>query len=329
MIITRTPYRISFFGGGSDYPVHYKRHGGCVLGVTIDKYCWLTVRESPSFAPAYRVVYARTESAENSKDITHAAVSECLAYLQVNRAEIHHSSDLPARSGVGSSSAFVVGLLRALHKLKNEGLDKDRLAWEAIEIEQQQLGETVGSQDQVLTAYGGLNLVRFYLEGFKTYPIDRTLTNRLEQYLLLFYTGIQRTASDVAASYLPELPNKVGLLKRLATMADEAADMLVAGGDLTWFGEMLDEAWERKKEVGKAVTSYRLDELYTRGRQAGATGGKVLGAGGGGHLLLFCLPENRKMVVTAMENAGCRHVPFQFEDTGSTVVFDGRLKYDP
>lgn len=327
MIISRTPFRISFFGGGTDYPTWYRQHGGAVLAGTIDKYCYLTCRYLPPFFEhRLRVVYSKIENCQTVDEITHPAVRETLRYLNIDRGvEIHHDGDLPARSGMGSSSAFTVGLLNALYALKGQMPSKQQLAQESIHIEQEILKETVGSQDQVLAAYGGLNHVTFLPNGeFSVRPITLTkeCIRELNSHLMLFYTGIKRTASDIAQSYVPEIDAKRRQLRIMKDLVEESLEILNRNQDLTSFGSLLHEAWQVKRSLSAKVSNSQVDELYEQARSAGAIGGKLTGAGGGGFLLLFVPPERQTKVREALNKL--IYVPFKFEFSGSQIIFCDR-----
>ncbi len=323
MIICRTPFRISFFGGGTDYPAWYRRHGGAVLAATIDKYCWLTCRHLPPFFEHnIRVVYRKIETCRSADEIEHPVVRAALRHLGFERGlELHHDGDLPARSGMGSSSAFTVGLLHALHTLRGEPCTKMQLAQESIHIEQQLLRETVGSQDQVLAAFGGLQYVQFHPDGrigVDPLPLPAERVALLHEHLMLFYTGIARTASEVAQSYADDIDSRRRQLGALREMVEESIDILLSGMDLREFGELLHEAWQTKRTLSDLVSTPQVDALYERARSAGAVGGKLTGAGGGGFLLLFVPPKKRRAVLETL--AELLHVPFEFENAGSQIV---------
>jgi D-glycero-alpha-D-manno-heptose-7-phosphate kinase len=327
MIISRTPFRISFLGGGTDYPSWYRLHGGAVLAATIDKYCYLTCRYLPPFFEhRYRIVYSKIEMASRVEDITHPSVRETLLHLGVTRGiELHHDGDLPARSGMGSSSAFTVGLLHVLHSLHGRMVSRHQLAMEAIHIEQARLQETVGSQDQVTAAYGGLNHIRFLPSGeIVVHPVvtARERIAELNAHLMLFYTGIKRTASDVASSYVADIGAQRRQLRILSNLVEEGLSTLGGDGDICHFGELLHEAWQVKRNLSNKVSNPYVDEIYEDALSAGALGGKLLGAGGGGFLLLF-VPLDRQAAVA--ERLGrLIQVPFKFEFNGSQIAF-----YDP
>jgi D-glycero-alpha-D-manno-heptose-7-phosphate kinase len=326
MIISRTPFRISFFGGGSDYPAWYREHGGAVLSTAIDKYCYLTCRYLPPFFEhRFRILYSKIENVHRAEDIEHPAVRGALGELAIHRGvEIHHDGDLPARSGMGSSSSFAVGILHVLYALKGHMCSKEQLAKEAIHLEQDVLGETVGSQDQIAAAYGGFNTIRFFQDGsFSVQPVimPEVRLSDFQQHLMLFFTGISRYSSDVAATFAGSLNKRAEGIYRFVEMVDEGQNIL-SHGRLEDFGHLLHEAWQIKRSLSSAVTTTSVDEAYTLARKAGALGGKLLGAGGGGFLLLFVPPGQHGNVEKALSHF--LHVPFDFEPSGSQIVH-----YDP
>lgn len=324
MIISRTPLRISFFGGGTDYPAWYRQHGGAVLAATIDKYCYISVRYLPPFFEhRLRLVYSKIENCQTIDEITHPAVRGVLHYLNIDRGlEIHHDGDLPARSGMGSSSAFTVGLLHALYALKGCMPYKRQLALESIHIEQEILRETVGSQDQVQAAYGGLNHITFHADDeFSVRPvtISRERIQELNSHLMLFYTGIKRTAADVAQTYVNDIANKKRQLRITKGLVKEGLAVLSSNQDLTAFGELLHEAWKVKRSLSDKVSNSEVDTIYQRAIDAGAIGGKLTGAGGGGFMLLFVPPDRHSAVREALNHL--IYVPFKFEFSGSQIIF--------
>ena len=324
MIISRTPFRISFFGGGTDYPAWYRLHGGAVLGTTIDKYCYLTCRYLPPFFEhRIRVVYSKIETCQTVDEITHSAAREVLRYLNIERGvEIHHDGDLPARSGMGSSSAFTLGLLHALYALKGHMPSKHQLAVESIHIEQERLKETVGSQDQILAAYGGFNHITFLPNGdFSIRPMTLTADRiwELSSHLMLFYTGIKRTASDIADSYVNDIQSRTRQFSIMKDLVEEAISILNSGQDVTGFGELLHEAWQAKRSLSSQVSNPHVDDIYEQAISAGAVGGKLTGAGGGGFLLLFVPPDRQAGVKEKLNRL--LHVPFEFEFSGSQIIF--------
>ena len=324
MIVSRTPYRISLFGGGTDYPAWFQEHGGAVLATTIDKYCYLSVRYLPPFFEhRLRVVYSKIEEVNSVAEVKHPAVRAVLEHLRLERGlEIHHDGDLPARSGMGSSSSFTVGLLHALHALMGRMRSRKQLAEEGIFVEQQLLKETVGSQDQILAAYGGLNHVTFMPTGeFAVRPvtIPPARLRELEGRLMLFYTGIKRTASDVARSYADDVDGRRRQLRIIRDMVEEALAILTGTGDLDALGDLLNEGWQVKRSLAKAISNGEVDAMYASAMRAGARGGKLLGAGGGGFMLLY-VPEDSRDDVRE-ELSGLLQVPFKFESRGSDIIF--------
>ncbi|MCC7061582.1 MAG: kinase [Planctomycetes bacterium] len=327
MIISRTPFRISFFGGGTDYPEWYRQHGGAVLATTIDKYCYLTCRYLPPFFDyRYRVVWSKVENRHEVGEIEHPVVGTLIRHLGITRGvEVHHVGDLPARSGMGSSSAFTVGLLHALHALQGRMVGKEELMTEAIFTEQELLKETVGSQDQASAAHGGFNKITFAQNGqIQVSPVVLRpgRTDELDSHLMLFYTGIVRTASKVAASYVTDLGQKRRQLRILRDLVDESIDLLASDRPIEGFGELLDEAWSVKRSLGAGISTGEVDDVYQRAMAAGAIGGKITGAGGGGFLLLFVPPQNQQAVLDALPELV--HVPFHFESSGSQIIFYDR-----
>jgi D-glycero-alpha-D-manno-heptose-7-phosphate kinase len=331
MIISRTPYRISFFGGGTDYPAWYREHGGAVLATSIDKYAYLSCRYLPPFFEyRYRVVWSRIENTRALDEIVHPSVKNVIKFLRIDRrVEVHHQGDLPARSGMGSSSSFTVGLLHALYALQGQMPGKRRLALESIHIEQEVIRENVGSQDQVTAAFGGLNRIDFLQNGEVTVTpitISRERIAELESHLMLFYTGITRTAATVADSYTKEIDKRRRQLRMLRDMVGEGVSLLASGQDLTRFGELLHEAWEAKRSLSGQVSNHEVDALYQAARSIGAVGGKLMGAGGGGFMVLFVPPDRQKAVRDRF--AALLHVPFKLEFSGSQIVLcDQELDY--
>lgn len=324
MIISRTPFRISFFGGGTDYPVWYRDHGGAVLATTMNKYCYISARYLPPFFEhTSRVVWSRIEQVKRVEEIQHPAVREALKFLGISKGiELHHDGDLPARTGLGSSSAFTVGLLHALYGLKGIMRGKKQLASDAIHVEQERLKEHVGSQDQVMAAFGGFNRVTFTTQdAFEVVPVIMGEERRslLQDYLMLFFTGISRTASELAAEQIKATSRRRTELRRMAEMVDEAIDLLQGSEDLAAFGRLLDEGWRLKRSLTDKISTSEIDEMYEAALRAGAVGGKLLGAGGGGFLLLFVRPEEQDRVNEALR--GVLHVPFRFETGGSRIIF--------
>jgi D-glycero-alpha-D-manno-heptose-7-phosphate kinase len=324
MVISRTPFRISFFGGGTDYPIWYRDHGGTVLGTTIDKYCYLTCRYLPPFFKhRIRLVYSRIENCRSVDDIVHPAVREVLRFSGIERGmEIHHDGDLPARSGMGSSSSFTVGLLHALYALQGQMPSKRQLALDSIRIEQELIKETVGSQDQVLAAFGGFNHVVFAQNGeisVRPVTVSADRLKELNSHLMLFYSGIERTASDIAESYITDLNGKKSQLRIMKDLVDESIAILNGGQNISVFGTLLHEAWQAKRGLSTKVSNTYVDEIYAVALSKGALGGKLLGAGGGGFMLLFVPPEKQLVVRESLKKL--IYVPFRFEFAGSQIIF--------
>ena len=324
MIITKTPYRVSFFGGGTDFPLWFREYGGRVISTSINKYCYITCRRKPAFFPhKHRFVYSEIEDVNDISATRHPAIKGVLEWMDwTDGLEIHHDGDLPARSGLGSSSAFTVGLLQAMHRLKNKTLSANELAKQAIHVEQKVINEVVGCQDQIAVAYGGFNRIDFNPdETFSVAPIsiDASRLGDLQNHLLLFFTGFSRFASDIESSKLVNFSQKSDSLKRMMDMVIEAEDLLKNNNrDLQQFGWMLQEAWEYKKSLSSNVSTSAIDEIYSRAIAAGALGGKILGAGGGGFILFFVPPEKQSAVRSSL--AELIEVPFLFEQEGCSVV---------
>ena len=324
MIITKTPYRISFFGGGTDHPLWFKEHGGKVLATTFDKYCYISLRNLPPFFDhKYRIVYSQIESINSINEIKHPAVKEVLKYFHSNEGvEIHHDGDLPARSGLGSSSSFTVGLINAMNALEGKYMSPYELASTAIHIEQDLIKECVGSQDQISAAYGGFNEIEFFKDG--TFSVEPKLINQerkkdLNDHLMLFFTGVSRLSSEISESMISNMENCSSQMHELHDMVDEGSKILSnANIPLEEFGKMLDRTWRNKRSLSNMITNTKIDDLYNAAIKAGALGGKVLGAGGGGFVLFFVKPEHQKKVKTALSSL--TYVPFKFENTGSKVV---------
>lgn len=331
MVISRTPFRVSFFGGGTDYPIWYRDHGGSVLATTIDKYCYLSCRYLPPFfAHRIRLVYSCIENCQKVDDIVHPAAREVLRFSGIERGlEIHHDGDLPARSGMGSSSSFTVGLLHALYALQGQMPSKRQLALESIRIEQELIKETVGSQDQVSAAFGGFNHIEFSSNGeiaVRPVTVSADRLRELNSNLMLFYSGIERTASEVAESYITDLNGKKSQLRIMKDLVDESLAVLNGGRDIQAFGNLLHEAWQAKRGLGAQVSNTQVDQIYHVAMANGALGGKLLGAGGGGFMLLFVPPERQDRVRECLKRL--IYVPFRFESSGSQIIyFDPREEY--
>ena len=328
MIITRTPFRISFFGGGTDYPVWYRENGGRVISTTIDKYCYVTLRELPPFFKyKYLLRYFEREEVNTIDEIKHPSIRECLKYLDMSKSiELVHHADLPAQSGLGSSSTFTVGLLMAGYALNNQMRTKSQLAHDAIEIEQRRIGEAVGSQDQTAAAFGGFNRINFggnrELEVTPLTISTEKIIN-LQDHLMLFFTGFSRNASDIAQKQIEITSSKTKELDIMVELCKEAEELLVSSenGFLEW-GELLNEQWKIKKSMTNLITNSKIDNMYEKGIRSGALGGKLLGAGGGGFMLFFVPPEKHEQLKANLHNI--LHVPFRFDFSGCQIVYHSK-----
>jgi D-glycero-alpha-D-manno-heptose-7-phosphate kinase len=328
VIISRTPFRVSFFGGGTDYPAWYLEEGGAVLSTTIDKYCYISCRYLPPFFNIrHRIVWSHIETVATISEILHPAVRAGLRFLGFDDSiglEIHHQGDLPARTGMGSSSSFVVGLIKALTALRGQMISKHELALKAIELERNELKEQVGSQDQVAAAYGGFNVIHFLRSGdicVQPVTIPASRLAELQSRLLLFYTGSSRFASAVAAEVVSNLQSKRKYLREMRSMVDRAISVLNSSNGLDEFGRMLDETWKLKRELSTSVSSATVDEIYQTAIDHGALGGKLLGAGGTGFMVFYVPLENQPQVIRALSTY--LHVPFKFENEGSALIYYG------
>lgn len=333
MVITSTPLRISFFGGGTDYPVWYREYGGSVLATTINKSCYITCRRMPPFFEYHsRVSYSKVENVRRNDAIEHPSVRGCLQFLGIeDGVEIHHVADLPARTGLGTSSAFTVGLLLGLYALQDKMRDKQALATDAIHVEQDLLREAVGAQDQVSAAYGGFNRINFHASG--TIDVQRVLTSpgrlaELEQNLALYFTGFARTASEIAQEQVRLTPQRKQELNALLQLVDEAESIVTnSHRPIEEFGRLLHEGWQIKRSLTHKITNPEIDQIYEAGLSAGAMGGKLLGAGGGGFMLFFVPPERRQALRERLKKLLC--VPMGFSNKGSHVVlYEHEEAYD-
>lgn len=334
MIITRAPLRVSFFGGGTDYPSHFIEHGGAVLGSAIDQYAFITAspfRSEGLFDYAIRVTYREIELVRKLEDLKHVPIREALKKCGFERdIEIHHIADLPAKTGLGSSSSFVVSLLQALHKLAGRDVSGIDLAYEAIHFERHILGESVGCQDQTFAALGGFNVIEFRREDdISVHPVPVSLSRlkELEAHLMMFYSGITRRAEDVVKTQLTKVADNKDRYLRMREQVDLAYDIIARGGSLAPFGELLDRAWMEKKALHSVISNPEIDGMYERAKVAGALGGKLLGAGGGGFLMLFVPPERQPAVEAAL--AGHCLVRPSLSAPGSDVIFNGTRMRSP
>jgi D-glycero-alpha-D-manno-heptose-7-phosphate kinase len=325
MIITRTPLRISFFGGGTDLPGWFRLHGGAVLSTTIDKYLFISCRDMPPYWDfKNRFVYnSKTETVNTLDEIEHPAIRETLRFLRVPCGiDMHYNTDIPARSGMGSSSAFTVGLLRALYALGGKIVSNRRLAQEAIHVEQYLIGEAVGCQDQIAAAFGGLNHIEFHKDGnFQVNPmvLPRRRLQELNEHLVLVFTGVQRIASEIEAKKIKQLGQHEKELSDIQKYVDDAITLLNDDVPIEEFGLLLHETWQRKRSLSAEVSNTGIDDLYETCRKNGAIGGKILGTGGGGFMLFFVRPWDREKMIKNI--APLAHVPFHFENTGSQIIY--------
>lgn len=324
MIITRTPYRISLFGGGTDYPKWYKEHGGRVLGMAIDRYCYISLRRLPPFfSHRHRIVYSRIEMVQEASEIEHPAVRAVFQETGIDTGlELHHDGDLPARAGLGSSSSFTVGLLNAIYALRGQMVTKRFLAEEAIRVEQEVIVENVGSQDQIWAAYGGFNRIDFHQDGaFTVAPlvVPKSRERDLISHMMLFFTGFSRYASEIARDKIANIDRKADHLRTMSRMVDQAQEVLTSpGSDIRDIGRMLDEGWRLKRELAESVSTAAIDDIYRAGCEAGAIGGKILGAGGGGFILFFVEPDKQAAVRARLR--GLIEVDIGVDHSGSCVV---------
>ena len=326
MIISKTPFRMSLFGGGTDYPDWYRINGGSVIGAAIDKYCYISVRYLPPFFEhKHRIVWSNIELINEVHEIRHPAVRAILNQMKIEKGmEIIYNADLPARSGLGSSSSFSVGLLNALHILRGRIYSRDELAKEAIHIEQDVMKEAVGSQDQIWASYGGLNRIDFHRDGsFEVSPLTLTAENKnfLASSLMLFFTGFSRSAPLIAQKKIDNFKKKDGELRAIQKMCNEAIKILQKKQNpVADLGVLLNEAWHLKRQLADGVTTPAIDEIYTAGCEAGALGGKLLGAGGGGFIVFIVRPQDQSKVRERLKHL--IHVSFKFDLEGSRIIVD-------
>ena len=322
MIITQTPFRMSFFGGGTDIESFFKKYGGAVISTTFDKYCYVNVRHLPRFFDyTTEISYSRTERVTDIQDIKHPAVRNAMEMLDMHELRLTYEADLPARSGLGTSSSFAVGMLNAFYALKGKYADKKKLADEAIYLERKLCQEMGGWQDKIAAAYGGLNRINFNADGYEVKPIiiSPERKKRLNNNLLMFFTGFTRFSSEVQKQNAMGKENKVVQLREMLSLVDDAEQILTdKNTDLDEFGKLLDHTWRLKRQTGSAVSTENIDLLYEKGIKAGALGGKLLGAGGGGFLVFYVQPEQQEAVKQAMNNL--MYIPFEFEDGGTRVI---------
>ncbi len=331
MIITKTPFRMSFFGGGTDMENFFRENGGAVLSTTFDKYCYVNVRHLPRFFDySTEIFYSKTERVTDIDMIQHPAIRNAMKMLDMHEIRLTYEADLPARSGLGTSSSFAVGMLNAFYALKGKYADKKKLADEAIYLERELCKEAGGWQDQIAASFGGFNRINFSDEGYEVLPviISPERKRKLNQNLMMFFTGFTRFSSDVQKANTIGKGDKTKQLKEMLLLVDEAEKVLTdRQTDLNEFGRMLDHTWKLKRQTGNAVSTSDIDLLYEKGMKAGALGGKLLGAGGGGFLVFYVEPDKQDNVKNAMDNL--LHIPFQFEDGGTQVIHYTPESYEP
>lgn len=329
MVITQTPFRMSFFGGGTDFPDFFNKHGGSVISTTFDKYCYTTVRHLPRFFNyTNQITYNVIERTNSVDEIEHPAVREIMKYLDMHEMRIVYEADLPARSGLGTSSSFAVGLLNACYALKGKYVDKRRLANEAIYIERVLCGENGGIQDQIAASFGGFNRIDFDENGYHVDPIiiNQDRKRNLNDNLMLFFTGFSRFSSDVAKKQEEKINEKEQLLLEMKKLVDEAEKILTSKTDLNEFGRLLDYTWKLKRTITTDITTEFIDMFYHRALSAGAIGGKLLGAGGGGFLLFYVEQDKQINVRKALEDL--LYVPFEFETGGTRIMYYKSESFD-
>lgn len=323
MITTKTPFRMSFFGGGTDMPDYFNEYGGSVLSTTFDKYCYVFLRHLPPFFE-YRteIAYSKMERVKNADEIIHPSVRNAMKMLDIRDIRLTYEADLPAQSGLGTSSSFAAGMLNAFYALKGKYVDKEKLAKDAIYLERVLCEEAGGWQDQIAAAYGGLNRIDFVDNSFEVHPIiiNNERRKKLDNNLVMFFTGFTRFSSDIQKKNYSQKESRLIQLHEIKSLVDEGERILTNKScDLDDFGRLLDYSWQLKKKTGSAVSTSVIDQLYDKGIKAGALGGKLLGAGGGGFLLFYVQPEKKESLLTTM--SGILHIPFHFECGGSQVVY--------
>ncbi|MEE1066615.1 MAG: kinase [Acutalibacteraceae bacterium] len=324
MFTTRTPFRMSFLGGGTDFPAYFNEYGGCVLSATFNKYSYVTVRELPAlFDYKNQFTYSKIERFNSPDELEHPLVREALKYIDIDRVQIAYDADLPARSGIGSSSSFAVGLLNELHLLKGEKLSKMELAKEAIHLERNLCNEAGGVQDQLAVAFGGLNRITFDADGYKILPVEISHRKKKEfnENLLLVFTGFSHFSGEVSVTQQNNIPLKIAELNEMKKLVDEGERILVSGSDLDDFGRLLDYTWKLKRTLSDRISTEEIDELYASAIKAGALGGKILGAGSGGFMLLYVTKDKRENVKKIFDPS--RIIPFEFEDDGTKLIYGG------
>ena len=323
MIITKTPFRMSFFGGGTDMESFFKEHGGAVLSTTFDKYCYVNVRHLPRFFDySTELSYSKIERVTNVEDIQHPSIRNAMKMHDMHEIRLTYEADLPARSGLGTSSSFAVGMLNAFYALKGQYAGKKKLADEAIYLERNLCQEAGGWQDQIAASFGGFNRISFNADGYKVLPIiiSPERKKELNNNLMMFFTGFTRFSSYVQKINAVSKKDKMSQFKEMLALVADAESLLTnKNADLDDFGRMLDHTWKLKRQIGSAVSTNSIDELYEKGINAGALGGKLLGAGSGGFLIFYVQPDQQDSVRLAMRNL--MYIPFKFEDGGTRVIY--------
>ena len=331
MVITQTPFRMSFFGGGTDMESFFKEYGGAIISTTFDKYCYVNVRHLPRFFDySTELSYSKIERVTRIENIQHPAIRNAMKMLDMHEIRLTYEADLPARSGLGTSSSFAVGMLNSFYALKGKYADKKKLADEAIYLERKLCQEVGGWQDQIAAAFGGFNRINFNADGYEVLPviISPERKKQLNDNLMMFFTGFTRFSSDVQKANVASKTNKIAQLKEMLALVNDAEKILTDKySDLDDFGRMLDHTWKLKRQTGAAVSTNSIDELYAKGITAGALGGKLLGAGGGGFLVFYVQPEYQESVRSAMHEL--MYIPFKFEDGGTRVIHYTPETYTP
>ena len=331
MIITKTPFRMSFFGGGTDMESFFRENGGAVLSTTFDKYCYVNVRHLPRFFDySTELSYSKTERVTSVEDIVHPAIRNAMKMLDMHEIRLTYEADLPARSGLGTSSSFAVGMLHAFYALKGKYADKKKLADEAIYLERVLCSEAGGWQDQIAASYGGFNRINFDADGYEVLPviISPERKKRLNSNLMMFFTGFTRFSAVVLQANNLGAKEKTAQLREMHALVDDAERVLTDRyADLDDFGRLLDHTWKLKRQTGSAVSTDSIDGLYSKGIAAGALGGKLLGAGGGGFLIFYVQPDKQAAVREAMK--GLMYIPFEFETGGTQVIHYTPENYTP
>lgn len=323
MVITQTPFRMSFFGGGTDFPGFYNEHGGAVISTTFDKYCYVNVRHLPPFFEySTELSYSKIERVKNIDEINHPSIRECMRYLDMRDIRLTYEADLPAKSGLGTSSSFAVGMLNAFYSLKEKYKSKRELADDAIYLERELCNEAGGVQDQIAVAFGGFNRIDFSADGYQVTPVVMSNERKeiLNDNLMMFFTGFSRFSSDIQTSTQAVLKDKTAQLLEMYSLVDTAQGILTdKNSDLNDFGRLLDHTWKLKRGITTRISTNSLDEIYEKAMSAGALGGKLLGAGGGGFFVFYVEPEKRKSVMQALDKL--LYIPFRFEDSGTRVIY--------